>query len=323
MTAPEHGPAPLAGGAQEELVHERASATPMRPSSTEMREVPLGSKNLAGAPLALSLRDAQSWFKTVVTHPENVQAGVAAGNRDVDRVITPGPRMSAMQRLGTYHYAYWARLIECLADDFPVVRYAIGEHAFDELCRAYIATHPSSHPSLNFFGKHMPSFLRTFETTSFSASFAANLASLEWAMVEVIHAPTAAVLTLDALAAVPVARWGEARLPPSEAARLLRFNYPVNAYLQAFREGGVPEVPAPLPSATAIYRRGLSIWRMDLTPPMARVLGALFDGATLGAALSTIEREGDDDATAEAARDVMKWFQEWVSGGIFAGIDVE
>ena len=219
------------------------------------------------APLALSLREAQSWFKAVVTHPENVQAGVAAGNRDVERVITPGPRMSAMQRLGAYHYAYWARLIECLADDFPVMQYAIGEHAFDELCRAYIVEHPSSHPSLNFFGKHMPSFLRTFETTSFSTSFASDLASLEWALLEVLHAPTAPALSLDALSAVPVDGWGGARLPPSEAARLLRFDYPVNAYLQAFRKGGAPEVPARSPSATVIYRSGLAIWRMDLTPP--------------------------------------------------------
>ena len=231
--------------------------------------------------------------------------------------------MSAMQRLGAYHYAYWARLIECLADDFPVMQYAIGEHAFDELCRAYIVEHPSSHPSLNFFGKHMPSFLRTFETTSFSTSFASDLASLEWALLEVLHAPTAPALSLDALSAVPVDRWGGARLPPSEAARLLRFDYPVNAYLQAFRKGGAPEVPARSPSATVIYRSGLAIWRMDLTPPMARVLGSLFDGAPLGAALSTIEGEGEEDANGGAARDVMKWFREWVSGGIFARIDVE
>lgn len=323
------GPLPLLGGATEELIHERASATPCHLPPLPER---LAAREAAPqAPLAASLRQLQGWFQAVVTHPADLEAALAGSALlgdppPLDRVLTHGPRLHAYHRLAVYHAGYRARLVECLLDDYPTLQSALGEEAFEGLCLAYIQAHPSTSRSLNFFGRHMADFCRTTALASepFASlrGFCADLAALEWALVEVLHAPEAPSLSHHELSQIPPERWGEARLPPSEAARLLRFDHPVNAYFQTLRNGDYPEVPDAAPSATVVYRQGYTIWRMDLTPTMATLLEALFAGVPLGEALGAIEvPEGDAEAAAAMEQSVMRWFGEWVAGGLFAGVE--
>jgi hypothetical protein len=155
-----------------------------------------------------------------------------------------------------------------------------------------------------------------------SRAFHADLAALEWALVEIIHAPAAPPLDLGALQKIPPESWATVTFKRSDAVRLLTLSHPANAFYRAFRENGVvAPLPRPAPSWTVVYRGGATLWRMDLTRAMAGVLAALLDGHPLGDALARIAvDENDPDAVAEAERSVMIWFREWVSGGIFAGL---
>jgi hypothetical protein len=203
-----------------------------------------------------------------------------------------------------YRDGYVARLVECLADDYPVLKVALGDEAFDALCRTYVARFPSEAPNLNAYGRHM---------AEVCTGFAADLARLEWAVVEVIHEPSRAPMTMESLAAVPEEAWGEAHLVASRALRLLTLHYPANDYFQAVRDGHAPAIPAPEASATVVYRSGLTVWRMGLTPPMHRVLAALVGGEPLEQALSLAEGEPPEQVTA--------WFREWVSSGLFVAVE--
>ena len=111
------------------------------------------------------------------------------------------------------------------------------------------------------------------------------------------------------------------RLRPSATVRILRFRHPVNAYLQAEREVRHPRIPRAAPSATAVYRRGFRIWRMDLTPAMADLLAALFAGRPLERALMAVARRRRDEPQQQVLADVMRWFSSWVDGGFFASMD--
>ena len=117
---------------------------------------------------------------------------------------------------------------------------------------------------------------------------------------------------MEKLAAIPMDAWGTARLTASKALRLLTFQYPVNEYFQAVKDGGVPSIPSPAPSAAVAYRSGRTVWRMSLTPPMQRVLAALVAGDALEAAL--------DLAGGEPAENVTAWFRECVSSGLFVAV---
>ena len=66
----------------------------------------------------------------------------------------------------------------------------------------------------------------------------------------------------------------------------------------------------------------MTLWRMDLTPAMASLLEGLFRGETLGEALGKLEEGLSEADAAEAERNVMLWFREWVAGGLFARVDL-
>lgn len=265
------------------------------------------------------LKAAQTWFANAITTPESRPDPVGA--EEIDHALTPGPRSSARDRLEVYRRAYHARLVECLADDYPALRAAFGVEAFEALCRDYVAFHPSTGPNLNWFGQHMSEFCSSHPRLEPNA-FAADLAALEWAIVEVIHAPNAAALTLGGLGVLPATAWADARLRTTPASRLLWHRHPVNAYFQAFRDGGNPAIPSAEASWTVVYRNGLTVWRMTLTEAMFDLLSALASGETLGAALAGAAASLSDVSEEQAGQRVTRWFREWVSSGLFSGVEV-
>ncbi len=310
-----------------ETLHERASATPggasrtgstrlTRPESAAPRDTATRREPLPDEDTGLG--GTQRWFARAVMTPESEPAG----DEEAARRLTAGPRLSAAERLQIYRRGYHARLVECLADDYPVLQHALGDAAFEDLACAFIARHPSEGPNLNFFGRRLAAFCRGEAGEPFPLrAFAADLAALEWAIVEVIHAPSSDPLTLEGLRDLPMEAWAEARLVPNTALRLLRFEHPVNAYFQALREGKEPALPGPAPTATVVYRSGPTIWRMDLTVPMFEVLSALVGGEALGASLGRVESALEGVDAAEATQRVTHWFREWVQSGLFARVE--
>jgi hypothetical protein len=303
-----------------ETLHERASATPDRQGP---RPRPVGGPTLSRSAIAeraeddASLRGRQLRFAHGLMTPESspgtIDDAIAA------KWLTSGPRLTALERFEIYRRGYHARLIECVADDYPATQHALGEAVFDDLCRAYIVRFPSAGPSLNYFSRHMSAFIREGVADPFPMrAFAVDLTSLEWAIVEVIHAASEPPLALEGLRGVPDDGWGAVRLEPTPAFRLLRFHHPVNEYFRAFRNDESPAIPPPAPSATVVYRSGPTVWRMDLSEPMTEVLSALVGGEPLGGALARAEAlMSDDAAQAEITERVTTWFREWVGHGLF------
>jgi hypothetical protein len=310
-------------------IRERASATPrgperpLRAHGEEETESRAQASARRGRRARLtSLAAQQEWFARAVMTPESEASPVGAA--EAASILTPGPKLDPLGRLEIYRRAYHARLIECLLDDYPAVAAALGENGFDELCRKYIVTHPSTDSNLNAFGRHMASLCRaepTSSTLGTIAFFIADLAALEWAIVEVIHAASADPLTMTGLGAVPASRWADARLVATPAFRLLRSGYPVNRYFQAFREGDAPLVPEPEASAVVVYRSGPTIWRMDISDAAFDLLHALTSGQSLAASLESASAALSGVDEGEAAARVSAWFRDWVSSGLFSGVE--
>jgi hypothetical protein len=307
-------------------LHERASATPDPRAAAAARanRRPAAAADDVHLEADRTLRGTQLWFEQAVTSPD----GVPGGDREVGLRLTSGPSLTAAERLAIYRDGYRARLVECLADDYPILRHALGPGAFEELCSAYVDRHPSRSPSLNAFGRSMEAFVRgegEAEARSELAvprAFAGDLAALEWSIVEVIHAPASEPLTLENLQGVPADAWAGARLVANTAIVLRRFEYPVNAYFQQVRDGQQPPIPAAAPSATVVYRSGPSVWRMDLTPPMFAVLSALVAAEPLATALGRAEEHMAGEDPAAVGDRVSHWFREWIASGLFVRVEV-
>lgn len=114
-----------------------------------------------------SLHSIQHWLQQVITHPDGVRAGIASTDglfQDVtpfavERAILPSSEMSSIDRLGIYGRAYFGRLLECLRAQYPALRQAAGEEAFDGLAFGYLVAHPSSQYTLSNLGDSFEAYL--------------------------------------------------------------------------------------------------------------------------------------------------------------------
>ena len=237
----------------------------------------------------------------------------------IEEWVTPGPQLSAADRMDIYRRSYVARLVECLVDDYPALRSAMGEARFDELCAGYIERYPSMHPSLNAYGKHMSVYCASLSPGDFAMDFAAELAELEWCLVQAVHAPAPAPLANEALSRIG-GELAEAKLRFNPSLQLREFTYPVNDYFQAWAQGFEPDLPCASPNVTAVFRSGYRIVRRTLEKPEAKLLQFLLERHSLSSALARVEEAGlfvGVDASA-----VSSWFQRWMSDGWIAAIDL-
>jgi hypothetical protein len=288
----------------------RASATPQHVAAPSLNADRPGVLPPAHSQPG-SLSELQSWLVAAICGPSLPPTAA---------IVRDGPQLSGAGCVAIYRSGYVLRLTECLRDDYPVLAQTLGEVRFAKLCRQYIARFPSASASLNAFGKHMSDLCRGEPLEH--AVFLAELATLEWTLVEVTHARAPAALDSARLEAVPPEAWSDARLIVNDSLRVLSFSHSVNAYYQACRTRDEPvPLPAAVVSSTAVYRKGTRLWRMDLTPAMTRVLAALMAGDKIAHALAAMGLDDrDPSALAEAERSVGVWFRAWVEAGFFTDV---
>jgi hypothetical protein len=263
----------------------------------------------------------QHWLFDRVTEPA---AGSHAGAVSPSEMVVSGS-LSAADRVEVYRHGYVARLVECLEDDYPALQHALGAAPFEQLCRGFIRENPPPSPSLNYYGAPFARYV-AMRPERWSAP-AAELARLEWAIVEAIHAEEGARLDIAALAQLTPEQWSRARLVPSPTLRLLRTTCSVAEHYQAFQQGNaVPEQwPAAEPSAVAVCRREQDVWRVRIAPALAPLLASLMEGMPLLAALDHCSAaagaaDGSRTEPVIAPEELQAAFRDWVGCGMFAAV---
>jgi hypothetical protein len=261
----------------------------------------------------LSLAELQSWLFERVLDP-------APAAPDAASAVVVSGHLPAADRVEVYRHGYAARLVECLADDYPALQHALGVAPFEELCRAFIQAHPPPSPSLNYYGAPLAQFIAARpERWSQPAS---ELAQLEWALVEAIHADEGERLDSAALGRLSPEDWSRAQLVPSPTLRLLSTRHAVADHYQAFQEGSVASEcwPSPGESAVAVCRREADVWRVRIPTALTPLLSSLISGTPL---LTAIERCSSDEIAGSrsiAPEELQRAFQDWVACGMFSGV---
>lgn len=215
------------------------------------------------------LADLQRSFASFITHSEDMgQSRVALDSRS-DFALFDHVRadrdVSAGDRLWIYEHAYFARIHEVLQEDFGAAKAAVGADAFHDLAKLYLMAHPPCSFSLRFAGEKFPGFLAgpVVEPLIGRWPFVADLAALEWTLVDLFDAPDDRLLERSALGRIAAERWGELRFALVRAAQLLRLDWPVHGLHEVWSEGSVggaseaqmlPPI-APVPTAILVHRR--------------------------------------------------------------------
>ncbi|MGQ0632990.1 MAG: HvfC/BufC N-terminal domain-containing protein [Planctomycetaceae bacterium] len=311
-------------------------------------------------PPPAALEDVQRWMQAAITHPAGVARGIESAEAEIDgvpsrveQVVTPSRAMTALERLEIYHRAYFARLQECLRDEYSVLAAALGAELFDTFTLGYLHECPSTSYTLGRLGARFPEYLaatRPALTDAQSGSadwpeFLIDLARLERAINEVFDGPGAEgrpLLSPDRLREIPVERRPDVRLACVPCLRLMEFGFPVNDSFSAIRRGEAFEFPEREPSFVALTRREYRVWRYPLVARQYDLLSALYEGKTIGAAIARLAHGQSQGAVgcaerSESHRDQLvpsqpqndefavelnRWFFDWEAAGFFSDVVV-
>ena len=289
----------------------------------------------------------QQWFQEVIAHPDGVDEGMSSPaaqqwirlQRDeLEEVILRSRNLTAQERVNIYANAYYARLVECLGECYPVFRRAMGQDVFSGFAFEYLQHYPSRSYTLDHLGDHFVRFLKETRPDHADSDgaqaetswpdFLIDLATLEWTIAQIFDGPGVEqekTLTATDLLAVPAQHFAQAKLLPVVCLRLLQFHYPVNAYFSATRRAGEEE-EIPIPEAgeevVAITRRDYIVRRYTLTVPQKVLLQSLQEGRTVGESIAVAAEisEMDDE---ELAAQLHSWFRFWTAEQFFQSIEVE
>ena len=220
--------------------------------------------------------------------------------------------------LGVYRDGYALRLVEALTNDYPGVMAMAGPADFDHLARAYIAAHPSHHPSIRWYGRGLADFLATTPPYSQTPA-AAEMARFEWALGEAFDSSDVAPVTADALIALPPEAWETLSFTtlPSLRRLTLAFEAPQAWQRREEVEPGNLEIErAAQPLVWAIWRPELVSNFRSLDGDEAAMLDALVAGRPFPELCEAVAPfTGDEQAPARAAG----LLRAMVEGGMIAG----
>src|SRR5882672_8560339 len=114
------------------------------------------------------LPQIQRWMQAAIMHPVGIVEGIASaaarghidiGPEEAETVVTRSGSQTALERLAIYGYAYFARLLECVGEEFPVLKHALGEEVFNAFAVGYLQQHPSRSYSLFHLCANFPRYL--------------------------------------------------------------------------------------------------------------------------------------------------------------------
>ena len=257
-------------------------------------------------------------MSTLIERQRSFQAFVLGEADAAPATIAGTGGASAETRLDVYAQAIRLRFLEVLGEDYPGLNAMLGDEEFARLARAYARAHPSTHPSIRWFGRHLPAFVRA--TPPWRAQpIVGEMAAFEWAKSELVDAADAPVVRVEDIAAIPADRWVDIRPRLAPALRRLALEWNVPAVWSAGDGDETPPAPARLARAVdwILWRQGVGIRWRSIDRHEAWALDACAAGEDFGHLCDGLrERVGADTAAFRAAT----FLKQWASDGLLAGV---
>ena len=236
----------------------------------------------------------------------------------VTAAIVDAPPLPAADRLAIYRNAYQVRLIDALHETYPVLHGLLGDEAWVELGRSYVAAHPSVFRSIRWYGRELPDLLEQSAPYS-DEPILSEMALLEWTLAEVFDAADAESLQRSALSAVEPSAWGGLRFEFHPSLRRLAFSWNTAAVWKAISSDETP--PRPERSSAALpwllWRQNLQNYFRSMNPVEAAALDAAVRGASFAQICETLGALLPQEKIPAAAASLLA---AWADSGIIVRI---
>jgi hypothetical protein len=237
----------------------------------------------------------------------------------------PSPRLLALLRpparaddvaetFAVYHDGFRLRMAEFLANDYPVLREALGDLAFDAMAEAYARARPSKFRNARWFGAGLPDFLRATPPYS-SDSFICGLAAIEAGLTQSFDAEDADPLPIAALGAIEPQDWPRLRFGFHPSVVLVEANAPALAAYEAAQAGeAIPEPGFGPALSLVVWRRELDVHYRALDASEVLALLEALAGGMFGdicSLLAFASPDAPENETAMAAgQSLARWFAD-------------
>jgi hypothetical protein len=224
-----------------------------------------------------------------------------------DRVVGHAPEgdLIGSGDVAIYARMYASRLYDTLADDYPKLRVALGEDPFGDLVTRFFRAHPPSSFTLRDAGLALTEFLRA---SAVDPPWAADLAALERARIEVFDGPDAMPLAQDEVAALGdelpglVLSW----VPSSVVVPIA---WAVDDLWSAIEDEQAAFTPASEPRVVLVWRREVAVLHRTLDADEARLAPHLARGALFSEVCGELGDIHGDAASARAVELLLRWLQ--------------
>jgi hypothetical protein len=193
----------------------------------------------------------------------------------------------------------------------------IGPTRFHNLVTDYLLVHPSTHPSLRFAGRHLPRLLDTHPLAA-DWPFLADLARLEWAIVDAFDAADVVLLTEQDLDRLPVSAWADLRFRLVPSVRLLEARSAVQDVWSQVDRGAPPAAPAATPTHLLVWRKDLRVFHRPIDGAEQAALLGVQDGKTFGAICEHAAARRHLDSPHSAAAILLGIVMRWLADGLLA-----
>lgn len=233
-------------------------------------------------------------------------AELAALQRQFYDRVTAGASDDGLVASGAieiYANMYASRLHDALADDYPKLRAALGDEAFTPLVWRYLRACPPTSFTLRDAGLAMPGWLRA---NPHAPPWAADLAALERARIEVFDGPDASPLLQDDVVALGE-QLPELRLRWVPSSVVVPLAWAVDDLWSAIEDEQPGFEPAAESRVVLVWRRDSSVLHRTLDPDEGTLATAVAGGSTFAELCEILGEMHGEDAGARAAELLLRW----------------
>jgi hypothetical protein len=135
-------------------------------------------------------------------------------------------------RLDIYRNTFLSGVTKALRLTYPAVHRLVGDDFFAAAADVFIASNPPRAAWLDQYGAELPQFLQQFRSAT-ALVYLADVARLEWAVSQALHAPDCAPLELRKLTTLSDHDQARVSFLPHPSLGLLHLHYPADLIWRA------------------------------------------------------------------------------------------
>ena len=262
----------------------------------------------------LTLAQMQDWMQSALIQPIDQRPSA-----NPETLIYESSRLTAARHLHIYRQSYFARLRECMKNQFSALAYALGEELFQMFADQYLDNYPSGSYTLNDLGKKFPDFLeetrpdRENKEKESWIDFMIELARFEFALSVIFEAQSAEVNLADESAP-------DEKLKLAPLFQIFHQHYPVCRYYLDVTRKREPELPFEEDSYCAVTRKNYRLSLLEIKPPQFYFLERLAAGDSIAKAKEFfVNNYGYDAKRLDNAWKI--WRKHFIEAGFFGITD--